>query len=86
MDDGPDWLHNNHLLQTACALVKTACSSLSVFFFLLLGLTISSATSDVVLFSRRHLRPPVSVWIGGRLLPQLVSFKYLGVFFDAGLR
>jgi hypothetical protein len=28
----------------------------------------------------------VSIRIGGRLLPQMVSFKYLGVFFDVGLR
>jgi hypothetical protein len=32
------------------------------------------------------MRPPVSIPIGDRLLPQVVSFNYLGVFFDAGLR
>jgi hypothetical protein len=76
---------SHHVLQTACALVQTGCSSLSVFFSLL-GLTISSTKSEVVLFSRKQLRPPVSIRIGGRLLPQVVSFKYLGLFFDAGLR
>jgi hypothetical protein len=55
-------------------------------FFSLLGLTISSTKSEVVLFSRKHLRPSVLIRIGGRLLPQVVSFKYLGVFFDVGLR
>jgi hypothetical protein len=38
------------------------------------------------LFSWNHLRPPASIQIGDNLLPQVVSFKYLGVFFDAGLR
>jgi hypothetical protein len=76
---------SHHVLQTVCALVQTTCLSLSVFF-LLLRLTIFSTESKVVLFSRRHLWLPVSIQIGGRLLPQVVSFKYLGVFFDAGLR
>jgi hypothetical protein len=75
---------SHHVLQTACALVQTACSSLSVFFSML-GLTISSTKSEVIFFSRRHLRPPVSIRIGDRLLPQVVSFKCLEVFFDAGL-
>jgi hypothetical protein len=55
-------------------------------FFSLLALTISSAKSDSVLFSRKHLRLPVSIRIGARMLPQVMSFKYLGVFFNAGLR
>jgi hypothetical protein len=42
--------------------------------------------SEVVLFYRKHLQPSVSIRIGGKLLPQSVSFKYLGVFFDSGLR
>jgi hypothetical protein len=68
---------SHHVLQTACALVQTRHS---VFFFSLLGLTISSTKSDVVFFSRRYLRPPVSIRIGGRLLPQVVSFKHLVLF------
>jgi hypothetical protein len=58
----------------------------TMFFFSLLGLTISPTKSEVVLFSRRHLWPPVSIRIGGRLLPQSVTFKYLGVNFEAELR
>jgi hypothetical protein len=76
---------SHHVFQTGCALVQTACSSLSVFFSLL-GLTISFTKSEVVLLSWRHLRPPLLIRIDDRLLPQVVSFKYLRVFFDAGLR
>jgi Na+/H+ antiporter NhaA len=71
---------SHHVLQTACALVQMTC------FFLLLGLTISSTKLKVVLFSRKHLRPPVLIQIGGKLLPQVASSKYLRVVFDAGLR
>jgi hypothetical protein len=74
---------SHHVLQTACFLVQTACSSHT---YLLLGLTISSTKSEVVLFSWRHLRPLVSIRIDDRLLPRVVSFKYLGVFLEAGLR
>jgi hypothetical protein len=37
-------------------------------FCSLLGLTISSTKSEVVWFSRKHLRPPVSIQIGDRLI------------------
>jgi hypothetical protein len=47
---------SHQVLQTACALVQTACSSPNVYF-LLLGLTISSTKSEAVLFSQNHLRP-----------------------------
>jgi hypothetical protein len=76
---------SHHVLQTACALVQTACSLLSVFF-MLLGLMIPLTKSLVVLSSQRHLQPSVSIRIGGRLLQQSESLKYLGVFFDAELR
>jgi hypothetical protein len=65
---------------------------LSVFFillsvfFILLGLMIPLTKSVVVLSSQRHLQPPVFILIGGRLLQQSVSFKFLGVFFYAELR
>jgi hypothetical protein len=59
------------------------CTRHTIYFRLLLPLFKWSA--EVVLFSWKHLRPPVSLWIGGRLLPQVGSFKYLGVFFDTGL-
>jgi hypothetical protein len=49
----------------------------SAFFF---------AATNVVLFSRKHLRSPVSIQIGGTLLPQVVRYKSFEVFFDAGLR
>jgi hypothetical protein len=52
----------------------------------MIGLTISASKSEVVLFSRKHLQPVVSIRINGRLLPQSMSFKYLGVFYDTGLR
>jgi hypothetical protein len=70
---------SHHVLQTACVLVQTAYSSLSVFFSLL-GLTISPSKSEVVLFSRRHLEPSVSIRIGGRLLPQF-TFQVFGSIF-----
>jgi hypothetical protein len=62
-----------------------ACSSLSVFFSMI-WLTISASKSEVVLFSQEHLQPVVSIRVNGRLLPQSISFKYLGVFYDTGLR
>jgi hypothetical protein len=49
---------------------------------LLLELAIFSTKSEVVLFFRRHLQPPVSIRIDGRLLLKLVSFKNLGKFFE----
>jgi hypothetical protein len=66
---------SHHVLQTACALVQTACPSIS--FFSQLGLTISSRKSEVVLFSRKHLRAPVSIRIDDKLMPQIVIFNYL---------
>jgi hypothetical protein len=42
--------------------------------------------SEVVFFSRRHFQPPVLIQIGGRLLPQSISYKYLADFFYAELR
>jgi hypothetical protein len=59
--------------------------SLSVSFSMI-GLTITATKSEVVLFSRKHLQPVVSIRVNGRLLPQAVSFKYLGVFYDTGLK
>jgi hypothetical protein len=49
-------------------------------------LTISSSKSEVMLFSRKHERPPNLIRIGSHVLPQAMTFKYLGVFFDCGLR
>jgi hypothetical protein len=51
-----------------------------------MGLTISSSKSEVMLFSRKHERSPILIRIGAHDLPQATTFKYLGVFFDCGLR
>jgi hypothetical protein len=59
---------SHHIFEIASILVQTACSSLRVFFSML-GLTISAAKSEVVLFSRKHLRPVVSIRVNGRLFP-----------------
>jgi hypothetical protein len=64
---------------------QISCSLLS-FFFSMIGLTISTSESEVVLFSRKHLIPVFSVRVNGRLLPQSISFKYLCVFYDTGFR
>jgi hypothetical protein len=50
------------------------------------GLTISESKSEVVLFLRRRLQMVVSIRVNGKLLPQSINFKYLGVFYDTGLR
>jgi hypothetical protein len=51
----------------------------------MIGLTISATKSEVVLFLRKHLQLVVSIRVNGRLLPQSISFKYLGLFYDTGL-
>jgi hypothetical protein len=38
-----------------------------------------------MLFSRKHHKPDVTLWIDERSLPQIKEFKYIGVFFDSGL-
>jgi ribonuclease HI len=51
-----------------------------------MGLTISGSKSEVMLFTRKHERLPILVRVGSNVLPQTTCFKYLGIFFDAGLR
>jgi hypothetical protein len=46
----------------------------------------SASKSEVMLFTRKHERPPILVRIGPYVLPQMICFKYLGIFFDSGLR
>jgi hypothetical protein len=75
----------HRLLNVAHALVQTACKYLNVFFSSM-DLTISASKSEVMLFTEKHKRPPVLVTIGSYVLPQTTCFKYLGIFFDAGLR
>jgi hypothetical protein len=78
-------MHVAHrLIGVAGGLVQTACTSLSVFFSSV-GLTISSSKSEVMLFSRKHERPPILIGIGPHVLPQATTFKYLGVYFDCAL-
>jgi hypothetical protein len=47
------------LIEVARGLIQTACTSLGVFYSSM-GLTISSAKSDVMLLSRKHECPPIS--------------------------
>jgi hypothetical protein len=49
-------------------------------------MTISASKSEVMLFTRKHERLPILVRIGSYVLPQATCFKYLGIFFDSGLR
>jgi hypothetical protein len=75
----------HRLFDVARGLVQTVCTSLNVFFSSMV-LTISTSKSEVMLFTRKHERLPVLVRIGSYVLPQTTCFKYLGIFFDAGLR
>jgi Reverse transcriptase (RNA-dependent DNA polymerase) len=75
----------HRVLEIARSLIQTACTSLSVFFSMM-ALTISPTKSELMLFSRKHDRQSLTVYIDGRPLPQTKFFKYLGVFFDEGLR
>jgi hypothetical protein len=54
--------------------------------FDMVGLKISVVKSEAMVFSRKHHKPDVTLWIDGKRLPQTKEFKYLGVFFDSGLR
>jgi hypothetical protein len=54
-------------------------------FFYMVRLVISAMKSEAMVFSRKHHKPDVTLWIDGRSLPQTKEFKYFGVFFDSGL-
>jgi hypothetical protein len=69
----------------ARGLIQATCTSLGVLFSSV-GLTIPSSKSKVMLFSRKHERLPILIRIGSHVLPHASTFKYLGVFFDCGLR
>jgi hypothetical protein len=43
-------------------------------------------TAEVMLYSQTHERLPILIRIGSHVLPHASTFKYLGVFFDCGLR
>jgi hypothetical protein len=44
-------------------MIQTACTSLNVFFSYM-DQTISASKSEVILFTRKHERPPVLIRIG----------------------
>jgi hypothetical protein len=67
------------------ALEQTACSALNVFFDMV-ELTISAVKFEAMVFSRKHHKPDVTLWIDGRSFSQTKEFKYLGVLFDFGIR
>jgi hypothetical protein len=69
------------LFNVARELVQTACTSLNILFS-----SMSLTTSEVLLFTGKHERPPILVRIGSYVFPQATCFKYLGIFFDSGLR
>jgi hypothetical protein len=75
----------HRLFNVAHGLAQTACTSLNIFFSSM-GLTICASKSEAILFTRKHERPPILVRIGSYVLPQTTCFKYLGIFFDDGLR
>jgi hypothetical protein len=59
--------------------LQTASTSLGGFFSSM-ELTISSSKSEVMMFSRKHERPPIVIRIRSHVLPQSTTFKYLGYF------
>jgi hypothetical protein len=76
---------SHRIMEIARALVQTACSALKVFCDMV-GLTISVVKFEAMVFFRKHHKPDVTLWIDRRRLLQTKEFKYLGVFFDCGLR
>jgi hypothetical protein len=55
------------------------------FFFREIGLSISKAKSELVLFSRKHTNLPIYVSLNGRFMPMMPNFRYLGIVFDGKL-
>jgi hypothetical protein len=53
----------HRLIEVARGLIQTACTLLGVFFSSM-GLTISSAKSEYMLFSRKHEHLPILIRIG----------------------
>jgi hypothetical protein len=68
--------------------IQTACARLNGFFSEGLGSQyrrLSLFCSALVLFSRKHTNPPISVSLNGRFMPVVPNFRYLGVVFDGKL-
>jgi hypothetical protein len=66
----------HRLIEVARGLIQTACTSLGVFFSSM-NLTIASSKFEVILFSRKHERPPILIRIKFHVLPQTTTFKYI---------
>jgi hypothetical protein len=75
----------HRLIEVARELIQTGCTSLGVVFSSM-GPAIPSAKSEVMLFSQKHERPSILIRIGSHVLPQTTILKYLGVFYDFGLK
>jgi hypothetical protein len=78
---------SHRIVEIARALAQTACSrsALKVFFDMV-GLTIPAVKSEAMVFSRKHHKLDITLWIDGRRLPQTKEFEYFGVLFESGLR
>jgi hypothetical protein len=51
----------------------------SQVFFYMVGLTISAVKSVAMVFSRKHHKPDVTLWIDERRLPQTKKLDYAEV-------
>jgi hypothetical protein len=60
-------------------------AQVSMVFFRGIGLSLSEAQFDLVLFSRKHTNPSIYVSLNGRFMPVVPIFRYIGVVFDGKL-
>jgi hypothetical protein len=74
----------HRIVEIATALVQTACLALKLFNNMA-ELAISALKSEAMVFSRKHHKPDVTLWIDVKSVPQTKEFKYLGVYFDSRL-
>jgi hypothetical protein len=72
------------ILQYVNELAKYACASFNGFFRGI-GLSISEAKLELVLFARTHTNPPINVSLNGLFMPVMHNYRYLGVVFDGKL-
>jgi hypothetical protein len=66
---------SHRITEIARSLVQTAFSALKVFFDMV-GLTISAVKSDAMVFSRKHHKPDVTLWIDLPSLNQEVQISW----------
>jgi hypothetical protein len=64
--------------------IKSVCANFNGFFREI-GLSISEAKFELVLFSRKHTNPPIYVSLNGSFVPVVPNFRYFGVVFDGKL-